>query len=397
MESPEIDVQVSYAPIGVKQRGITLGLPRNSTQEDRRFPLTPEAVRTLTEDFEFKVFVESDAGKEIHYSDSSYLRNGAIICDRAATLGADIVISAAELSVNDIKLMRKNATVWTIIPPHRLARPLVESVNQKAVTMLSLTALITSEGHRPVWDILSEIDGRAAIAVAAGLLADGVHGKGILLGGVTGIVPCEVVVIGCGTPGIAAARSACGLGATVRIFDNDVCRLRQAQIALGSGIIGSSIHRNVYLKALQSADVIINTLVGEECIAARINSDEVTILKRGVILFDFNGNEGTVFPSVKHIDLSPAADRYPDLTERICFVNPGNAVPRTSAMALSNVLVPLLSSLAMSADRTFMDAARMNTFLRSGIVTFGGKLVNHETAVTTGLKWFDPDLFLHMS
>lgn len=399
-DSPDyiIDVLEQAARVEVKQRGISVGLPRNPAHGDRRFPLTPEAVRTLKHDYRFKIFLEAGAGHEIHYSDNAYAEKGAYICDRSEALQCDIVISAAPLSTADIKKMRRNATLWTVIEPAMLGREMVEALMDRSITTLSLTALQRSNGHRPVADILDEVDGRAAISVAAGFLADGVHGKGILLGGVTGIVPCEVLIIGAGTAAGAAASSALGLGATVRIFDNDVCRLRQAESALNHAVIGSSLHREVYFGALHSADVIINTVKTDPVPAAIVDSNDMYQLKKGAILFDFNNTSTVqVFPALKRIDLSPAVETLPSLTERRCFINPGSAVPRTSAMALSNAIVPLLADLALADDRTFMDAVRMNSLLGTGLITFGGKLINRDTALATGIKWVDPSLFLHLS
>lgn len=395
----EVEIQTLEQPVKteIKQRGITIGLPRNPENGDRRFPLTPEAVRTLVDDYEFKVFLEAGAGNHIHYSDNAYSTHGALICSRAEALRADIVISAPNLTRNDIDSMRRNATLWTVTEPSLLSRSMLEAANSKSITIVSLPALAHPDGHKPVDDILSQIDGRAAVSVAAGFLADGVHGKGILLGGVTGIVPCEIVIIGGTTAGIAAARSGLGLGALVRMFDNDLCRLRSAEYMLTNRVVGSSLHRNVYLSALRTADIVINTLKGAESLAARVDITEANLLKKGAILFDFNREENTVFPSMRHIDLAPAVESMPLLTERTCFVNPGNAVPRTSAMALSNAIVPLLAQLARADDRTFMDAVRMNSFLGSGLIAFGGKLVNLQTALATGMKWVDPAIFLNLS
>lgn len=393
----EVAVEEMPQRVVVKQPGITLGLPRNPEQGERRFPLTPEAVRTLVDDYRFKVFMESGAGHEIHYSDNAYASHGAIITDRPGTMAADIVIAAAALQPSDIKNMRRNATLWTVMEPCVMERAMLTALNQRAITTMSLTALQFPDGHRPVADILDEIDGRAAIAVASGFLADGVHGKGILLGGVAGIVPCEVVINGAGTAGMAAARSALGLGATVRLFDNNPCRLRQAEALLQHGVIGSSLHRKVYLSALRSADIVVNTLTGDERYAAVIDAAEASALKKGAIMFDLNRSEDTVFPSLRVVDLSPASESMPWLTERICFVNAGRAVPRTSAMALSNAIVPLLSTLAQADEHTFMDAVRMNAYLGTGLVTFGGKVVNREAALAAGMKWVDPNIFLRLS
>lgn len=393
----DIEVLEQAAKIAVKQRGITLGLPCNPRHGDRRFPLTPEAVKTLVEEYFFRVYIEKGAGAEIHYSDEAYASHGATVTTRNEALGTDIVITASPLTAGDVKSMRRNAALWTLTEPIEMGREKLEALTSRGITAMSLVALKRPDGHRPLADILAEIDGRAAMAVAAGFLADGVHGKGILLGGVAGIVPCEVVIIGAGRAGIAAALSARGLGATVRMFDNDPCKLRDAQNILDRGIIGSSLHRKVYLAALRSADIVINTITSNERFSAIINADDASTLKKGVILFDFNRRHNTVFPSMRLVDLSPASESLPVLTERICFINVGRAVPRTSAMALSNALVPLLAGLTQANEHTFMDAVRMDSYLSTGLVTFGGKIVNSEAAMSAGMSWVDPSLLLRLS
>lgn len=397
MTNVEIELLEQPLLADVRNPGITLGLPANPNNVERRFPLTPEAVDSLVNDFHFKVFIEKGAGHEIHYNDSAYASHGAILTDRTTALGCDIVISAAPLSSFDIKSMRRNAALWTLLRPSVMSRQMLEALNRKGIITLSLTSLAMADGHRPFHDILAEVEGTAAIVVAAGMLADSVHGKGILFGGVTGIIPCEIVIIGADTAGIAAARTALGLGATVRLFDNDPCRLRHAGNVLNGNIIGSSLHRKVYLHALTSADVIVNTLEPDHTRPARIDSTEINILKKGALLFDLFGDEEPVFPALRQTDLSPALDSRPSLTERICFINPGSAVPRTTAMALSNTLMPLLQKLAVSADHTFMDAARMDPFIRTGLITFAGKLINRQAAEATGLNWIDPEILLRLS
>lgn len=385
------------AAVATRPRRITIGLPANPGHGERRFPLTPEAVRTLVDEHEFVVLIEEGAGHEIHYSDTAYTSNGASITGRKQTLGADIVIACAPLSTADIAAMRRGATLWTTIEPSNFDRETLQQLTARAITTLSLTSITAPGGHKPVADILDEVDGCAAMAVAAGFLADGVHGKGILLGGVTGIVPCEVIVVGGTTAGVAAALRAAGLGATVRLFDNDPCRLRNALTQLDRRAIGSSLHRKVYLKALQSADIVINTLRDSEAAPATVDATDAALLKKGAIVFDFNTRTPGAFPSLKRVDLSPAVEALPQLTERLCFVNPGSAVPRTSAMALSNAIVPLLAGLESPQERTFVDEARLNPLLASGIVTIAGKIISRDAATATGLKWTDPALFARYS
>ena len=295
--------QEQEAATATSRQRFTIGLPRSASPAERRFPLTPEAVNILVERG-FTVRMESGAADVIHYTDNRYSRHGAAIVDRNAALQCDIVIHMAPLSVSDVSHMRRGAMLLTLLHSGApFTRPLVDALVGRGIMTIAVDLIREHEVYAPFADILSEIDGRAALATSASLLADALRGKGILLGGVAGIVPCEVMIIGSGIAACAAAMSAIGLGAQVRMFDNDTYRLRSALTKLGPGVAGSVPHPHVLDNALRSADVVIVTSMNRYEV---IDSERVRLMKNGVITFDISDSPGTTFPSLTTIDLAVA-------------------------------------------------------------------------------------------
>ncbi len=380
--------------VNADTRKATIGLPASQSAGDHRFPLTPEGAGQLVERG-FRVLMQRGAADHIHYPDEAYARCGVELVERPEALGADIIIYLAALSCADARLVKRGALRLTFMQAGEETRLQLEMLMRRHVIVLDLGRITDERGNRPFADILREIDGRAAIAVASSLLADAVHGKGILLGGVAGVIPCEVVTIGADMAACAAARSAIGLGATVRMFDNDVYRLRDALMQLGPGVTGSSLHPRVFESALRSADIIVATDVQSR--NAVINAATTQILKRGVICFDLSKHPGRAFPSLQAIDLDLASpsDNDPSATGRLCYINAGNAVPRTVAMALSNTFTAMLDDILVCDG--VANALKLNNGLRRAAVLFLGKCVDPDTARVLGVRPVDINLFLQFS
>ncbi|MDE5629251.1 MAG: hypothetical protein K2I69_06795 [Muribaculaceae bacterium] len=374
------------------QRQVVIGLPASQNVLDHRFPLTPEGAGMLV-DRGFRVKMEKGAASHIHYSDEAYTAKGVEICSRADTLQADIVVYLPALSLTDARQIRRGALLLGFMHAAPEDAPVINTLLQRHVIWLALELLTDDAGRRPFADILHEIDGCAAIAISSSLLADAIHGKGILLGGVAGVVPCEVMIIGADMAGCAAARTALGLGATVRLFDTNVYRLRDALAALGHGVIGSAIHPRVFESALRSADIVVATDSGAR--EGSIGADLVGVMKRGVICFDLTSNPGTAFPGMQLVDLELAAPGDNDGGGRLCYINAGNAVPRTVAMALSNTFVSVLDDILVCDG--VANALKINAGLRSAALIFLGKCVNRSIARTLDIRCVDINLFLQFS
>lgn len=378
--------------VATARRRITIGLPYNTDASERRFPLTPEGVSRLIEKG-YAVRIEHGAANSIHYSDNAYSRQGAELTDRHGALSCDIVINMSTLTPSDIKKMRRGAMLLTLLCPDKIHADSIIEMQRMAIVGVAVNNITDERGNRPFADILAEIDGRAAIATASSLLADANAGKGILLGGIAGLNPCEVTIIGSGIAAIAASRSALGLGAIVRMFDDDVYSLRAAVRDLGPGVIASSLHERVLTSALRTADVVIATPMQSKL---SIGTDTVEIMKKGVVTFDLDASHGRIFPSMPTIDLATVIDSNRTANEkRVCYVNAGSAVPRTAAMALSNTFITMLDSIITCEGLT--NALKLTPGLRRGVFTFLGKVTDPQVAKTAGCRFTDINIFLQLS
>lgn len=378
------------APTATMRQRLTIGIPANTSAAERRFPLTPEGARAII-DRGYRILIEESAADLVHYNINAYLRQGAELCSRTEAFRCDIVIYLPTPSVQDIAAMRRGAMLLSLLSPETLSAPKVSAMLRAGITTISLSDIKETSGNRPFADILAEIDGRSAMVCATSKLADSFNGKGILLGGVAGIVPCEVTIIGAGIAGLAAARSALGMGATVKIFDDDAYALRNATNILGSGVITSSLHTRVLISALTSADVIVVSNQGRR--GFTIGKELTDNLKRGVMIFDISENPGRIFPSLKPINL---ADRHHffslEAGNNVMYVNPGSTVPRTVAMALSNTLITLLDDILVCDGVT--NALRLTPALRHGVATFAGRLTDRRLATLLNIPAVDINIFL---
>jgi len=374
-------------------RSLSIGLPASESPAERRFALTPEAAGGLVARG-FRVRMQAGAAGCIHYADTAYVRHGVEIVERHEAMACDIVLHLPALNVADARMLRRGAMVLTLFHPAQQDAAAVRALLEKHVIALALDLISDANGHHPFADILHEIDGRAAIAMASSLLADAVHGKGILLGGIAGVIPCEVTVIGSGIAARAAARSALGLGAVVRMFDNDVYSLREAVHELGLGVVASALHPRVVENALRTADIVVVATTSRPVV---FDADAVAGMKRGVVCFDIGCADTPAFPSLPRVDLAMASpsDTDPSNPLRLCYINAGNAVARTAAMALGNTLLTMLADI-VTCDGV-SNALKLNPGMRAAAYTFLGKPVNERMARLVGMRAVDINIFLQFS
>lgn len=384
------DYIVTPLPLAVAvetvRRSRLIGLPAGASATEKRFPLTPEGVEALIS-MGYEVIIETGAAASINYSDQAYERAGATIGSRAEALGADIVIHLPVLPPTDIRRLKRGAMLLSLLHAGSRRKEQIEAMTRRGVVFVAVDLITDRENHTPFYDILAEVDGRAALALSSALLARPEYGKGILLGGVAGVVPCEVTVIGSGLAAEAAASSAMGLGAMVRVFDNNVYRLRRVESRRLRGAVTSALNPHVLANALRSADVVIATDTDPE---VSIGSEMVEIMKKGVIVIDLTA-ETRVFPSLPALDITDAS--LPRPQGRTCYRSVGNLVPRTAAMAVTDAFLRLFADIA-AADSA-VDAVRFIAGLQHAAVTFLGKVVNPAVARAAGCRCIDINLLLN--
>ncbi|HEX3009791.1 MAG TPA: alanine dehydrogenase [Bacteroidales bacterium] len=366
--------QEEMLEIGKKQNQLVIGIPKESDIYESRVPLTPEAVEILV-DNGHSILLESDAGLSANYLNTQYSDVGAMIVDKADVLKADIILKIAPLTVKEIAGLKGNQLILSSLHMRNHSEEYIRSMMQKKITAISFENVKDQYNCYPVVRSMSEIAGNTAILIAAEYLNNANKGKGVMLGGVTGITPTEVVIIGAGTAGESAARAALGLGAFVKIMDNSIHKLQRLQNHLGLRLHTSVLHPQTLKKALKSADVVIGAvhLTGMEQVVI-VTEEMVSQMKKGSVIVDISIDQGGCFETSEVRNHGDPVFRKYDVVH-YCVPNIASRVARTASIALSNVMGPILKDIASSGSIT--QTLKTNLGLRHGVYLYNGILTNH--------------------
>jgi len=376
----------------VSRRQISIGIPHDIHDDEKRVALTPEAVKILT-DTGNEVFIQANAGLGAGFPDRDYSDNGAVVADTAQKVyECDIVIKIAPFTEKEAGLLKGNQIVISFMNAATMGEETLSALTRKRVTALAAERIKDNDGILPVVESMSEISGITSVLIASEYLSNTSGGKGVMLGGVTGVTPTEVVIIGANTAGEYAARAALGLGAIVRVFDSSVHRLRLFQDLLGQRLYTSTFHPQVLQKALKSADVLIGALSTDDLRPWFYVSEEmVQGMKRGSVIIDLSVDTGGCVETTE-----PRAIKDP-IYEKHGVIhysawNLPSRVPKTASIALSNVFRPLMQDIADSGGITPM--LKFNTGLRHGVYIYNGILTNEMLAQKFGILAKDINLLL---
>lgn len=373
---------------------LTIGVPKENTRFEKRLALTPEAVALLVDEGH-KVILESGAGLPINYSDNYYSESGAHIVDsRAEVLEASLILKISPPTLQEVRLMRPRATVFSFLQQPMLSATILEAMSAKRINALAYDLVYDDSGASPFATAISEIEGASAVTLAAELMSNANGGKGILMGGVPGVSPTEVVIIGADVAGTIAARAALGLGAMVKVFDNDVNKLRLMEHNLGRSLFTSTLQPNVLRNTFRSADVLIGAM---EYInkphRERISEDLIKELKQGAIIIDLRLAQGGCFETTMEACIPGAPtlfDKYGVL--HFCEMSISSRVARTASIALSNVFSSLFMKMANGGG--IIGFVQSDRGYSSGFYMFSGKMVNPYVANLFNLPVNDIGLFL---
>lgn len=380
--------------LGKTNNRLLIGIPCERITEERRLALTPEAVDMLVERGH-RVLVETGAGLGINYSDAHYSEAGAeIVATAVEVYQADVILKILPPIVTEVMMMKPRATLFSTVQFSTFSQEAFELMAAKRITAVSYESLTDDAGRCSVLNAVSEIEGAASIMIASEMLSNAQGGKGILLGGIPGVSPTEVVIIGAGNAGTVAARAAMALGASVKVFDDDINKLRVIQQVLGQGLFTSTFHPNVLHNAFRSADVVIGAMryINKTRRRYIIAEDMVRCMKRGALIIDLRVNQGGCFETT--CCLSPAD---PTLFEQYgvlhyCKPNVSNYVARTTSMALSNIFVPLFFQIGDAGGVQSM--IKCDSGFKRGIYMYGGKPVNEYISGHFGIHSNNIDIYL---
>lgn len=374
-----------------KQPRLSIGLPKENADVETRLALTPEGVAIVTEEGH-SVYVQRGAGEPMSYSDLQYSEAGAFLVDRAEVYGADIVLKIAPPTLEELEMMNDRSSIFSMLQLSNLSAECISLMMKKKMNAVAYELIKDEQKAFPVVSSISEIEGSTAIAVAAELMSNERGGKGLLLGGVAGISPTEVLILGAGITGTVAARTALALGAQIKIFDHDITKLRKIQHYLGQQVFTSVIHPAVLFKALASADAVIGNLRyinGSE--RFMVSEKLVKTMKPGAVIIDLSVDQGGCFETSKCRTLkNPIFEKHGVI--HYCVPNISARVARTTSMALSNIFAPMLLKIAHSGS--VKSAIAESAGFRNGAYVFGGVLVNRLVGSYYGLTSNDIGLLL---
>jgi alanine dehydrogenase len=376
----------------VKHRRISIGIPSDKKNDEKRVALTPEAVNILVEN-DNEVIVQKGAGTGANYSDKDYSDNGAILTDSPARVfSADAVIKVAPFTPQDVDYLKGNQLVMSFLNVLKLSEDTLGKLIRKKVTAIALEKIRDNNGVMPVMESMSEISGVTSILIASDYLSNHHGGKGVLLGGITGVTPTEVIIIGANTAGEYAARAAIGLGSQVKIFDPSLHNLRRFQNIVGQRLQTSVFHPQVLKKALKSADVLIGAIELEDLRPwYYITEDMVKIMKKGAVIIDLSIDRGGCIETTECRALrDPVYEKHGVV--HFSAWNLPSRVARTASIALSNIFNPLFQNIAEAGGITHL--LKKDPGLRNGVYLFNGILTNETLAQKFGAISKDLDLLI---
>ena len=285
--------QESVLEVARVHKELFIGIPKEISYEENRIPLVPESVGLLVS-HGHRVLIETGAGVSANFTDSDYSEAGAQIAySNKEVYKADVVLKVAPPSLEEVEMMQHRQSLFSILQIGMQQPGYVQQLSSKKITALAFEYLRDETDVYPVIQAMSEIVGSTVILIASELLSNTTGGKGELLGGVPGIPPTKVVILGAGTVGEYAARAALGLGANVKIFDNNIYKLRRVQRNLGTRVYTSTLNPAELLKVLKTCDVAIGALSGSAGRTPVVVTEEmVKSMKFGSVILDMAVEQG---------------------------------------------------------------------------------------------------------
>jgi len=375
-----------------QKANLTIGMPCETSYQERRIPLVPQAVGLLVANGH-KVLIESNAGKAAHFRNEDFSEVGAeIVYSHEEVFKADLVIKVAPPSSEEIDLLKSRQTIISSLHLTGQERNYFENLMTKKMTALAFEFIKDKTGSFPLIKAMSEIVGTSSIFIAAEYLENPEFGKGTLLGGFPGITPPEIVILGSGTVAEYAARAALGLGAIVKVFDNSIYKLRRLQNSLKTRIFTSVIQPKVLLKALKTADVAIGAIHANEgmtpCI---VTEDMVQQMKYGSVIIDVSIDQGGCFETSKTTNHKEPVFKKFDVTH-YCVPNIASKVPHTASYALSNFFAPILIKIGEAGG--IENFLKSDNGLRNGVYLYNGTLTKPYIGEYFTLPYKDIELLI---
>jgi alanine dehydrogenase len=378
--------------VNKKKGSLFVGIPKETSFQENRISLVPDAVALLINNGH-QIMIESNAGKAANFQDKDYSEAGAqIVYSPDEVYKADIILKVAPPSIDEISLMQLRQTLLSSIQITVQPGDFLKHLSAKKISAIAFDYIRDKIGIYPVVRAMSEIAGGTSLLIAAEYLSNVNEGNGTMLGGITGVSPTEVVILGAGTVGEYAARAALGLGASVKVFDNSLYKLRRLQNNLGIRVFTSIIQPKVLKKALAAADVVVGAISATEGRTPCVVTEEmVSDMKFGAVIIDVSIDQGGCFET-SHVTNheQPVFKKYGVI--HYCVPNIASRVSRTASYALSNIFTPIL--LKVGEIGGFENMLRQDTGVRNGVYMYKGILTNKYMGSYFHLPYKDIELLM---
>lgn len=358
-----------------------IGIPKETSFQERRICLTPDAVNALS-NHGHRVLIEAGAGESSSFSDKEYSDNGAEITnDTQKVFGCPIILKVEPPTLEEIAMMNQNAILISAIQLKTRKVAYFEALTKKKITALAFEYIKDEDGSYPAVKSLSEIAGTGSVLIAAELMINNQFGNGLLFGNITGVPPTEVVIIGAGTVGEFAAKTAVGLGASVKVFDNSITKLRRLQDTINQRIFTSTLQQKGLLKALRRCDVAIGAMRGKDRCPVVVTETMVEHMKKGAVIVDVSIDTGGCFET-SEITTHEKPTFIKNNVVHYCVPNIPSRYSKTASLSISNIFSPYLIQIA--EDGGIESALRCNKGLKNGVYMYHGILTNKAIG-----EWFN--------
>lgn len=384
--------QEEMLEVGKKHSRLTIGIPRETSFQERRVALVPESVALLVNNGH-EVVVETNAGKESNFQDHDYSEAGArIVYSSEDVFRSEIILKVAPPSLSEIEMMPgKQFLISAVQLPVQKAENFQALANKK-ITAIAWDYIKDETNIYPIVRAMGEIAGNTAVLIASEYLSHANGGQGLMFGGISGVKPTEVVILGAGTVAEFAARAAIGLGASVKIFDNNIYKLRRIQNDLGTRLWTSTIQPSELRNALDTADVAIGAI---HAVNGRtpvvVTEDMVSNMKYGSVIVDISIDQGGCFET-SHVTNHDKPVFKEHGVIHYCVPNVASRVSRTASYALSNIFAPIL--LTIGDEGGIANLAKNKEGFRNGVYMYNGTHTNENIAQLFDLPWKDLRLLL---
>ncbi len=361
-----------------------IGLPKEIKDNEYRVGLTPAGVKTLS-DYGHTVLVETMAGEGSGISDEEYSAAQGRIVETADEVWAraEMIVKVKEPVGPEYKRMREGQILFTYLhlaPDRRLTQAMLES----GVTGVAYETITNDEGHLPLLTPMSEVAGRMAVQIGAHYLQKPEGGRGVLMGGVPGVLPAKVVIIGGGVVGVNSIKMAVGLGANVTVLDKNLERLRYLDDIFGVKIRTLVSNPYTVQDACAKADLVIGAVLIPGASAPMLVTREMLkTMHKGAVIVDVAVDQGGCIETTRPTTHSDPTF-YVDDVLHYCVANMPGAVPRTSTFALTNATLPIAIKLA---NKGFKEAISKDRHLKAGVNTYKGHITYEAVAESQGLKY----------